>query len=117
MALYEKKRGQPRKDVFIPTKVRKADADIYEKARVKDISIGGVRLETEASFFKGDLIEFIVDDDSYDEHYLATAEVKWVGRPTAHHDGDIYDGVTVNRYGIEILKKEYLRPPGGKPRE
>ena len=108
MAIFEKKRQHPREDVFLQTKVRKPDSGIYEKGRIKDISSSGARLETEAVFEIGDRVEFIVDDDSYNEHYMALAEIKWVGRPTVHHDGDIYDGLHVKKYGLNVLKKEAL---------
>ena len=110
MALFDNKRRHPREAVYIPTKIKKMDDDIYEQGKIKDISRWGICLETEAVFIKGDLVEFIVNDDSYQENYLAIGEVRWVGWAPPHPDGDVSDGVNLNKYGLEILKKELFKP-------
>jgi len=79
MVAFEKKRRHPRKEIYIPTKFKKADSDIYSEGRIRNISFSGICLESETVLEKGDLVEFIVDDESYEERYLATAEVRWVG--------------------------------------
>ena len=105
--VFTKKRRHPRTDISMPTKFRTLDSQVYERGRIRDISSSGVRLETDVSLLKGDLIEFIVDNGAYDEHYIAaTARVKWTGRSPTYYDGTIDEAIY--KSGIEILKKELL---------
>ena len=104
---FAKKRRHERIDISIPTKFRTLDSQVYERGRIRDISASGVRLETDVSLLKGELIEFVVDDHAYNEHYIATAaQVKWTGRSPTYYDGTIDEASY--KSGLEILKKEVL---------
>ena len=106
-SVFKKKRRHPRADKSIPTKFRTLDSQVYERGKIRDISSSGVRLETDVTLVKGELVEFIVDDGTHDEHFLATAaEVKWTGRSPTYYDGTIDE--SIYKSGIEILKKELL---------
>jgi len=100
---FSRNRREDREETYIPTKFRKINEDIYRQGKIKDISGGGVRLDTEWILKEGDKVEFIVDEDSYG-HYIAIAEVKWVGKWTTHPDGNI--GAEIHKYGLQILRKD-----------
>jgi hypothetical protein len=102
---FESDRREQREETYIPTKFKRPSDDVYQKGGIKDISDGGVRLDSEFLLEQGDRIEFIVDDPAHG-HYIATAVVKWVGKWTSHSDGRIGEGM--HKYGLEIKRKDAI---------
>ena len=102
----EDKRRNPRIEAVVPTKIKKINSDIYKKGKTRDISLSGICLQTDMELEKGDVVEFIVDDDAYGEHYIATGVVTWAKRTVYYWHPHVSGGIF--RYGLEIKSKHPL---------
>ena len=103
MQKFEDKRRDPRKEVIIPTKIKKMDSSVYKKGKTRDISLSGICVQTDMELEKGDKVEFVVDDGAYNEHYIATGVVTWTKRTVSYWHPHVSGGIF--RYGVQIKSK------------
>ncbi len=87
---------------------------IDDKAIVVDLSLGGMRIETDALINVNQIVSFSFDEKFYPPVFKGKGEVRWILRPNEHKDGAANAGLAFVDDDTKNIVKNHLLGMGEK---